>query len=130
MPVGPLQVLVFEESHHWTNLEKSVVATRGADGVWRIDAVQEVNVGSDGLERQAPSTRELSAEQGARLDGLLADTCLRAEPVNTSYSSVETSTETRWTLEVSGASSPVIIAGGHAGFGRSGAIVTLLAGSL
>lgn len=125
MPVGSPQVLVFEASEHWISIEKSAIATRGADGVWQLDTVRVAS----GNPEVTISDDVLSPEDGARLDALIADPCLGAEPVNTDYSSIQTSQGTRWILEVVEAPSSVIVAGGHSGFGRAGAIVWLVAKS-
>lgn len=129
LPQGSPRILIFEHSNHWSAIESSVVAIRGADGAWRLDRLQEVNAGK-ARARPTAESGALSNDAGRRLDALLADRCLDAEPVNTEWSPLWSSTQSRWVVEIEGVGRPRRFAGAHAGFGRVGAIHHLLSRNL
>jgi len=82
MPDAPTMVLFHVDSAHHTRWEGSVVAARGEDGRWSVDRIGEESSQLLTIRaRVEPRTeRLLSAAEGRRLDALLADRCLYAEP--------------------------------------------------
>ena len=125
LPEGRVRVLLFETSSHWVAIETSVAAVRGPDGVWRLDQVKEVKDGAVAAEVEHVEW-VLSPEHAARLDALLADACLAAEPLNTTYSPLGSSQQPRWVLDIQGPDGDLVIGGGDLGFGRAGALHHLL----
>lgn len=124
MPVGERRILLFESSNHWVRVERSIIATRSLEGVWRIDTAQAA-MWQAGDEVWV-ADEALSPENGARLDAILADPCLALEPLSSTFSHTVSSENALWVLEVEGQGDDLRIAGGHQGFGRAGAIYLLL----
>jgi len=129
MPQGTFRIMIFEHSRHWTAVESSSIAVRQGNGVWRVDSVRQINVGSNAVQ-SAAWAETLSYGDGARLDALLADSCLDAEPLATEWSPLWSSTQARWVLEIEAPASTRRIAGADFGFGRAGAIRHLLSANL
>ena len=125
LPQGSPRILLFEHANHWSAYESSIVAVRGTDGVWRVDQVWETNAGTE-FVKPAETSKALSHEGGVRLDGLLADQCLGAEPLSTDWAPLTSSTYKRWVVEIEDETSARRFAGAHVGFGRVGAIRHLL----
>ncbi len=82
LPSAPAMILVHAISSHHVTWEASAVAVRGADGRWRIDTVIEESSGLLRMESKAQPRKfeTLSAGRSRRLDSLLQDRCLYAEP--------------------------------------------------
>ncbi len=62
--------------------ERSIVATRGFDGIWHVDQAgqKELALAKPIIKALPHKAYDLSAEESRRVDALLADSCLRAAP--------------------------------------------------
>lgn len=120
---GRPRILLAERTEHWASLWESTVAVRADSGVWNIDYVRRYDDGTAELEQWT-----LDARASRRLDDLIADPCLAREPFQSDYAYIQSSDNTRWTLEVETTDSTVRISGRDSGFGRAGAINFLLHG--
>jgi hypothetical protein len=82
MPQTPTMILVLAQATHHTTVAWSSVATRGEDGLWRIDTVGEesgvlIPMDPRPLDR---SSKALSITASRALDAALADPCFYQEP--------------------------------------------------
>ncbi len=82
LPGAPTQIRLFAAGGHLETDEYSVIATREPHGTWRLDARGRFQSWADTSRWTAkePVTRELSYDEGRRLDAILADPCFYAEP--------------------------------------------------
>jgi hypothetical protein len=82
MPDAPTMVLVYSQAAHHLTDTFSTTAVRQPDGGWKVEIVGEESSGLLTIEPRAKQTetRWLRGRQARRLDALLADRCLDAEP--------------------------------------------------
>jgi hypothetical protein len=84
LPEGATRILWYANSSHLVTTSFSVIAVRGADGRWHVDGAGETVPWIDGAQPTPMSRmeRDLSPEEGRRLDSLLEDPCLYAGPTS------------------------------------------------
>ena len=64
------------------NSERSIVALRGADGIWHVDEAgeKELALATPLMKAMPHKAYDLSGEESRRVDALLEDPCLYASP--------------------------------------------------
>jgi hypothetical protein len=125
MPQGEQQVLLFDGFGHHALTETSLVATRGREGQWRVDALSEHGVST----MQAVTRHQtwiLSTADGLALDDWLADPCLDAEPPHSTHTDFALDWYSFWTLETTGRDPKILFERHHMGFGRALRIRSLI----
>lgn len=80
-PTAPRQVRIAIDATHHTSNQMSLYAARGPDGLWRADVVESSGGGmSPATEKITRTERAFSPVESARIERLLADSCLYSEP--------------------------------------------------
>ncbi|MCS6624916.1 hypothetical protein N0B44_18535 [Roseibacterium beibuensis] len=125
LPTGSGRILLMEVINQFTTTVASIAAIRGGDGVWRIDRVEELDAGTDAPTFKAAAW-VLPPLESTRLDSLLADPCLAAEPLHTAALTTIHVPRSYWLLEISGRDPSIRIGGADGGFGRAGGIRHLI----
>lgn len=82
MPEGATRILWYAVGGHLATITFSVVAVRRADGSWHVDGAGQSLIWAEGAQPVplGRMERDLSVEEGRRLDALLEDPCLYAGP--------------------------------------------------
>ncbi|MEH3159614.1 MAG: hypothetical protein PGN08_12230 [Sphingomonas taxi] len=81
LPAEASRILLYQHYSHMMREDMSRVATRGADGRWTVDTVDEEQF--IGPAKPGVHTRVmLSVEDSAALDDILSDRCLYAAPTD------------------------------------------------
>lgn len=125
LPFGETRILFYNHSWHWAERDWSLVATRSELDGWSVSWVSSLNTSSEFAEFEV-TDYVLEPEVAAALDTVLADPCLLAEPSQSAWAVVSSSTNWRWTLQFEGIAEDRRIAGAHGGFGRIGLVLELL----
>ena len=122
-PETGLQVRAFRDfSHHGGHFLNSLIAQRDAEGLWQVDQINEYLAVSSGgpLPPVEISEWPLSVAESHRLAVLMADSCLDAEPLQSSRHNFAISgASDRVTFEVMGRDPPLVFRRYAEGFGRS-----------
>lgn len=127
MPTGAPRVLVLEQGGHDGFYKISRVVTRSRNGEWRSDELTEFHAFLDDPSPQVIRRQwTLSPERAVRLERLLNDPCISAEPPVTPPGPWLGTNYRNWLVEVEGTAHPVRARGVAFGWGRTGAIVRLV----
>ncbi len=129
VPEG-LQVRGFREfRYHGSHWLESYIASRDPSGLWTVEHVKDyLTIASGALPPIHVTNWTLPDDDGARLDELLADSCLDREPLRSDHwtGSAFAGADDRMIFEILGRDLPLRLERVYGGFGRSAEIMHII----
>lgn len=132
LPTAPTRITLWGAGGHLATVRISILATRAPDASWHVSTVRQSTIWIDGAapDNSIAPDRVLTADKGSRLDAMLADPCLYAEPDDFSapWKGAPPLGVLVGVLEITTPKRHRLASGLGGGIGRAGEVIALLDG--